>query len=77
GMERPVVLAEKCRASLVRKRGRGNRKERPEADSGLLDNDELEFVMAVDEFKRANKIMFPRLTDYLFILRKLGWKKNG
>jgi len=62
---------------LVRKRGRGNRKERPEADSGLLDNDELEFVMAVDEFKRANKIMFPRLTDYLFILRKLGWKKNG
>jgi len=34
--------------------------------------------MAVDAFKRINQVPFPKLTDYLFVLRKLGWsKKNG
>jgi len=42
-----------------------------------LDGDELEFVMAVDNFKRANQVPFPRLTDYLFILRQLGWSKTS
>jgi len=76
-MERSVVLDGAVGASLVRKRGRGNRGERPQADSGLLDGDELEFVMAVDNFKRANQVPFPRLTDYLFILRQLGWSKTS
>lgn len=63
---------------LKRKRGRGNRSERPKADNGIFSDEESEFVMAVDKFKRLNQCPFPRLTDYLFILKQLGWRKaNG
>lgn len=58
--------------ALKRKRGPGNRSERPKADNGIFSDEETEFVMAVDEFKRENKCPFPRLTDYLFILKLLG-----
>lgn len=84
GMERPVVLAGKCESDLVRKRGRGNRKERrawgrnvPQSEHGELSDEELEFVQAVDQYKRENQRPFPRLTELLAILKKLGWCKNA
>ena len=39
-----------------------------------MDADELEFLQAVDEFRRTRN-QFPRLTDYLALLRSLGWRK--
>ena len=44
---------------------------KPAAD---MDADDLEFLQAVDEFRRTCN-QFPRLTDYLAILRDLGWRK--
>lgn len=35
--------------------------------------DELEFLRAVDRFRR--RVPFPAATDYLNILRSLGWRK--
>ena len=39
-----------------------------------MDTDDLEFLQAVDEFRRTRN-QFPRLTDYLALLRGLGWRK--
>lgn len=38
--------------------------------------DELEFLRAVDKWKREHGRPFPRLTDYLSILRSLGYAKK-
>lgn len=60
---------------LYRKRGAGIRNV-PDAEKGVMDADELEFVQAVDIFKRVNNKPFPRLTELLTILKTLGWQKN-
>ena len=39
-----------------------------------MDADDLEFLQAVDEFRRTCN-QFPRLTDYLALLKDLGWRK--
>ncbi len=62
---------------LCRRRGAGINNV-PDSEHGVLDAEELEFVQAVDVYKRANYRPFPRLTELLFVLRTLGWRKvNG
>lgn len=39
-----------------------------------LDDDELEFLQAMDKFRREVK-PFPTVTDHLRILKGLGWRK--
>ena len=36
---------------------------------------EMEFMNAVEDFKRINKRPFPYTTDYLWIMKKLGYRK--
>ncbi len=36
----------------------------------------LEFVTAIDEFKRKNQRPFPSWSEVLTVLRSLGWSKG-
>lgn len=38
-------------------------------------NDEIEFMRALDEYKRKNKRMFPTCSEMLEVLRELGYQK--
>ncbi len=40
-------------------------------------DDEIEFMMAVDKFKRRTDIKFPTLAELLSIVKDLGYSKNG
>ncbi|MBL8888895.1 MAG: hypothetical protein JNL67_02880 [Planctomycetaceae bacterium] len=39
--------------------------------------DELEFMRAVDEYKRKNRRMFPTCSELLEVLRGLGYQKTA
>ena len=39
-------------------------------------NDELEFMRAMDAYKRASGRMFPTCSEILEVLRKLGYSKT-
>ena len=38
--------------------------------------DEVEFMQALDEYKRKSKRMFPTCSEILEVLHKLGYTKN-
>ena len=39
--------------------------------------DEIEFMQALDEYKRANGRMFPTCSEILEVIRNLGYSKPG
>lgn len=41
------------------------------------DDDELEFLKAVDAFKRVKRKPFPTYTEILGVLKNLGWRKQA
>lgn len=65
------------RSGLERRRGPGRR--RPEsrrlAEEGELSDEQFEFVMAVDEYKRLNRRPFPTWTEVLEVIKYLGYRK--
>lgn len=65
------------RAGLERRRGPGRRRSdsRRSAEEGELNTEQFEFVMAMDEYKRANKKPFPSWTEVLEVLKYLGYRK--
>lgn len=65
------------RAGLERRRGPGRRRsdQRRSAEEGELNDDQFEFVMAMDEYKRLNKRPFPSWTEVLEVIRYLGYRK--
>lgn len=40
------------------------------------DDDELEFLKAVEKYKRDKHKLFPTYTEILGVLKGLGWKKE-
>ncbi len=40
-----------------------------------MNDDQFEFIMAIDEYKRANKRPFPSYTEILEIAKALGYRK--
>ncbi len=65
------------RNGLERRRGPGRRRSesRRTAEEGELDQEQFEFVMAMDEYKRANKRPFPSWTEVLEVIKYLGYRK--
>ena len=65
------------RSGLDRRRGPGIRRheDRRAAEEGEMTDEQFEFVMAVDDYKRVNKRPFPTLTEILEIIKALGYKK--
>jgi hypothetical protein len=65
------------RSNLERRRGPGRRRpdSRRSAEEGELTSEQFEFVMAMDEYKRANKRPFPSWTEVLEVIKYLGYRK--
>ncbi len=62
---------------LERRRGPGRRRndDRRSAEEGEMTDEQFEFVMAVDTYKRLNKRPFPSWTEVLEIVKQLGYRK--
>ena len=62
---------------LERRRGPGRRLSdvRRCAEEGEMQEDQFEFIMAVETYKKVNKKMYPTWTEVLEIFRQLGYRK--
>lgn len=65
------------RSGLERRRGPGRRRSdwRRSAEEGELNDEQFEFVMAIEEYKRLNNRPFPSWTEVLEVVRYLGYRK--
>jgi hypothetical protein len=68
----PVGLSD-----LDRRRGPGRRRTdyRRAAEEGHMNEEQLEFIKAIDEYKRANGKPFPTWTEILDLVLYLGYRK--
>ena len=65
------------RLGLDRRRGPGIRlaDERKAAEEGQMSEEQYEFLMAVDEYKRKNARPFPTWTEVLEVVKAMGYRK--
>jgi len=65
------------RLALNRHRGPGKRRseQRRAAEEGQMSDEQFEFLMAVDEYKKANMRPFPTWTEVLELIKALGYRK--
>ena len=65
------------RLGLDRRRGPGHRRtpERRAAEEGEMNEEQFEFLMAIDEYKRANQRPFPTWTEVLEVILAIGYRK--
>lgn len=65
------------RLGLDRRRGPGHRRtpERRAAEEGEMNDEQFEFLMAIDQYKRANQRPFPTWTEVLEVIKALGYRK--
>lgn len=65
------------RKGLERRRGPGRRRSdtRRTAEEGEMTDELLEFVLAIDEYKRLNNRPFPSWSEVFEVIRYLGYRK--
>jgi len=65
------------RLGLDRRRGPGRRltDDRKAAEEGCLSDEQFEFLMAIDEYKKKNQRLFPTWTEVLEVIKALGYRK--
>lgn len=65
------------RIGLDRRRGPGRRRsdDRRSAEEGEMTEEQFEFLMAMNEYKRINKRPFPTWTEVLDVMKALGYRK--
>jgi len=65
------------RLGLDRRRGPGRRRsdDRKSAEEGQMSDEQFEFLMAIDEYKRKNTRPFPTWTEVLEVIKMLGYRK--
>jgi len=65
------------RLGLDRRRGPGRRlcDERKAAEEGQMSDEQFEFLITIDEYKRANSRPFPTWTEVLEVIKALGYRK--
>jgi len=65
------------RLGLDRRRGPGKRlaDDRKSAEEGQMSDEQFEFLMAIDEYKRKNTRPFPTWTEVLDVMKALGYRK--
>ena len=65
------------RLGLDRRRGPGRRltDERKAAEEGQMSDEQFEFLMAIDEYKRQNSRPFPTWTEVLEVIKALGYRR--
>ncbi len=67
------------RSGLDRRRGPGRRRSdlRKSAEEGEMTDELLEFVMAIDDYKRINERPFPSWSEVFEIVKYLGYRKTA
>lgn len=65
------------RLGLDRRRGPGRRRstDRKSAEEGQMSDEQFEFLMAIDEYKKKNTRPFPTWTEVLDVIKALGYRK--
>ena len=65
------------RLGLDRRRGPGVRRspERKAAEEGEMNDEQFEFLMTIDRYKRENKRPFPSWTEVLEVIKAMGYRK--
>lgn len=65
------------RSGFDRRRGPGHRRteERRSAEEGEMTDEQFDFLMAIDQYKRANQRPFPTWTEVLEIVKAMGYRK--
>ncbi|UCD58731.1 MAG: hypothetical protein JSV16_06380 [Candidatus Hydrogenedentota bacterium] len=65
------------RLGLDRRRGPGRRRsnDRKSAEEGQMTDEQFDFLMAIDEYKRANTRPFPTWTEVLEVIKALGYRR--
>ena len=65
------------RLGLERRRGPGRRRsdDRKAAEEGQMSDEQFEFLLAIDEYKRKNARPFPTWTEVLEVIKALGYRK--
>ncbi len=51
------------------------KRRRPERNAALMDEETLEFIKAIDDYRRRFDRAFPTWSEVLDILRALGYRK--
>jgi hypothetical protein len=77
GPERRVASDRRADSGLERRRGPGRRRsdDRKAAEEGEMTNEQFEFCMAIETYKKVNKKMYPTWTEVLEVIRHLGYRK--
>ena len=75
-MERRKRAADR-RVGMDRRRGPGRRRGevRRAAEEGEITGELLEFIMAIDEYRRINERPFPSWSEVFEIIQYLGYRK--
>jgi len=65
------------RLGLDRCRGPGRRRndDRKAAEEGHMSDEQFEFLMAIEEYKKANAKLFPTWTEVLEVMKAMGYRK--
>jgi hypothetical protein len=65
------------RLGLDRQRGPGKRRseDRRSAEEGQMSDEQFEFLMAIDTYKKQNSRPFPTWTEVLEVIKALGYRK--
>ena len=65
------------RSDLDRRRGPGRRRsdDRKAAEEGQMTDEQFDFIMAIDQYKKLNSKPFPSLNEVLEIIKTLGYRK--
>lgn len=65
------------RLGLDRRRGPGRRRsdDRRIAEEGEMSDEQFEFLMAIEEYKKKNIRPFPTWTEVLEVIKALGYRK--
>lgn len=72
---RKTVVSRRC--DLDRRRGPGIRRseERIAAEEGHMTDEQFEFLMAVEQYKKENRKPFPTWTEILEVMKAIGYRK--
>jgi len=79
GLDRRKLAGASGASGLERRRGPGRRRTdfTKSAEEGEMTREQFNFLLAIEEFKRANGKTFPAWTDVLEVIRLLGYRKTA
>lgn len=65
------------RLGMNRRRGPGRRRtpERKSAEEGQMNDEQFDFIMAIDQYKTENHRPFPTWTEVLEVIKAIGYRK--